>query len=116
MSEARILWQSGRSQVWCGDWREVLPLLERREDGTVCDHSFDDPPYSPKTHKGATQLGRTDGSKPTKIAYEPWGTMEAYGLGKDLSTLARGWICIMADHILAPYYLDAMEDLSLIHI
>lgn len=49
---ASLAFKTDAAQLWHADWRQLIEVLPRREDGTVCDFLCADPPYSETTHKG----------------------------------------------------------------
>jgi len=94
---------SGAHRIYHGDAREILPAL--LAEG-VRGHVITDPPYSAKTHEGATAKGRVDNHANTEIAYAAWSPDDVGGF---VSTAVQfgGWVVGMTDTQLIPAWQDA---------
>lgn len=108
--------------VYHASWAELLDALPRREDGTVCDSTIFDAPYSAKTHAGHDGGTRYDGSvvdrgddayghrkKTRGINYAPWSPEDVHAFAGAWAPATRGWTCSITDDVLAPHWRSAFE-------
>lgn len=119
---AELLLDRPDAQVWHADWRDLLDVLPRRDDGTVCDSLIVDAPYSERTHSGHDGGERHDGScvehhdpaygsrKRTRgINYAPWSAGDVESLVAATAPLCSGWMVSITDDVLAPVWRSSME-------
>ena len=92
-----------------GAWQDVLADVE-------CDLLCVDAPYSDTTHRGhdasvsrAARDANTDKSERRPIDYASLTAEQAAEWGARMSEMARGWICALTDHHLAPAWTAGME-------
>jgi site-specific DNA-methyltransferase (adenine-specific) len=92
-------------RLFHGDCREILPQLE------AVDHVITDPPYSGRTHKGHDSGARPgfDGADRKALGYEPWTLTDVGVFVPLMCGVARGWVAVMTDHVLAMPIQAAME-------
>lgn len=105
-------------QVFHADWRGLLDVLPRRDDGTVCDALIVDAPYSERTHAGhdvvVEHLGAaTNQRRRTErraIDYDAWSPDHVRRFVGGWAAVTRGWFVALTDHVLALDWADALDD------
>jgi hypothetical protein len=113
--------------VVTGDWRALL------EHVPACDLLCVDAPYSKRTHAGhddgvdgerfngdeheRMRVDKRNGSvysvgvnRRRKINYAAWGTEDVHDFVSMWASRARGWFVSITDHVLAPYWAEALEE------
>lgn len=121
---AELLCDRPDARVYHATWAELLAVLPRRDDGTVCDALIVDAPYSEKTHSGHDGGDRYDGSgvvvdrgdasyghrrKTRAINYEPWSQADVDAFVCAWAPSTRGWFCSITDDVLAPAWRASLE-------
>lgn len=118
---AELLATHADAQVYHASWRELLDVLPRREDGTVCDALIVDAPYSERVHAGhdsgvhdgdVYQGRRSKGTASSgrrKLSYSSWGTEEVDAFVDGWAPRTSGWLASITDHVLAPSWAAALE-------
>lgn len=95
--------------IYCGDCREILPLLPK------VDLVLTDPPYSERTQKGhdASANGHIgqgkDGAARMTLGYEWLTESDCAHLSDVFSASCAGWVVWMTDHTLAPVISKSLE-------
>lgn len=125
---ASLAFKTDVAQLWHADWRQLIEVLPRREDGTVCDFLCADPPYSETTHK----VGPYKRSGPSRererryarnkakaglprrrtINYAFWTEDDVVEFMTAWHAVTAGWIITMSDDVLAPIYRAVAESLG----
>jgi hypothetical protein len=73
------------------------------------DHVIVDPPYSARTHNGHNKSSLDVGRR--CLTYKPWGAADVLKACSSFE-LARGWIVVMTDHVLAPCWEAGLKALG----
>lgn len=95
---------AGRNwMLYNDDCRDVLASLP---DASV-DAVVTDPPYSERTHAGHDALDGTESMR--KLGYGFWTEADARHYCSEFARVARGWVVVMTDHMLAPTIADALS-------
>lgn len=68
-----------------------------------------DPPFSPETHNGHRGGKRSNGRHVRELSYEPWTPADVTTAVAAWVPRCKGWICVLTDHVLAPYFRAELE-------
>lgn len=105
---SRIIDQSGRYDVRCGRWQDVLA-------GETCDLLLADLPFGKKTHDGhnaVKNLKRRNTKKArdlTKIDYDYITEADVHEFVASWSPRVRGWIVVLTSHDMWATFAEAFE-------
>lgn len=94
--------------VYCGDCRDVLPLLD------AVDHVITDPPYEPEAHTQGRRSGRGGDARKWGVAklvvdFVPITDEMRSECGRNASRLARSWILVFCQVEAAMSWRCALE-------
>jgi len=93
-------------QLRLGRWEEVLA------DVAACDTLITDTPYSAKTHTGHDRGRQHDRAARKRLSYRAWGEPEVRRFVAHWAPRTRGWFVTITDHVLAPLWSLALEQLG----
>lgn len=89
-----------------GDWRDVMPDVE-------ADSTITDPPFSERTHVGASDEAFTDAPDNAvreAVTYSFWTPADVAAFVAHWSPRTRFWMACMTSHDLIPAFEDAYND------
>lgn len=105
---AELLATHADASAYHATWRELLDVLPRREDGSVCDALIVDAPYSERTHEandGSAQRDPSTMPNPEKanrpLNYACWSDEDVSSFVRAWAPATRGWFVSITDHTLA---------------
>jgi site-specific DNA-methyltransferase (adenine-specific) len=109
---AELLVERDDVAVYHASWADLLKVLPRREDNTVCDALIVDAPYSERTHRAHDAASESAGGRRV-LDYGAWSTDCVREFCEAWVPATRGWFVSITDHVLAPSWAATWERLGL---